>query len=96
MDNHFFNCPPLMSDGRFITNYTGKRVIEQYIRNINNIDNIHDYKNFLQLNGNIIMNREREHQLKINSCKEQGKCVHSNKNSAVCDIYSNMDYGCFK
>ena len=98
MDNLYFNygCPPLMSDGRFITNYTGKRTIEQYIRNINNINSIHDYKKFLQSNANIIMNRERNHLLKINSCKIHGKCVLKNSASGLCSLYSTTEYGCFK
>ena len=37
MDNRYFNhgCPALMQDGRFITNFTRQRVVDQYIRGVN-------------------------------------------------------------
>lgn len=77
MDNRYFkySCPPLMQDGRFITNYTQSRSFEQYIRNVNNIDSAQDYKLFLQTNGDTIMNRERAYIETINTCKLSGTCM---------------------
>lgn len=77
MDNRYFKngCPPLMQDGRFITNYMESRVVEQYIRNVNNIESAQEYKRFLQVHGDTIINRERAYQESINICAVHGKCV---------------------
>ncbi len=75
-DNRYFSydCPALMEDGRFITNYTRQRVFDQYIRGINNINSAQDYKEFLQKNGDTIINRERAYNDSNNICKIEGKC----------------------
>jgi hypothetical protein len=77
MDNRYFNrsCPPLMQDGRFITNFMESRIFEQIIRNVNNIESSHDFRAFLQQNGNTIMNRERAFMNKYNTCDVNGQCV---------------------
>jgi len=77
MDNRYFKngCPPLMQDGRFVTNYLESRVFEQYVRNVNNIGSAQEYKRFLQVHGDTIINRERAYQEKINTCSVHGKCV---------------------
>lgn len=98
MDNQYFKygCPPLMQDARFITNYMESRVFEQYIRNVNKIDSAHEYKNFLQLNGDVIMNRERAYQQQINTCDINGKCVPLSGISGSCSLYPNSAYGSSK
>jgi hypothetical protein len=77
MDNRYFNngCPALMQDARFITNYYQNRSFEQYIRKANNLESAQDYKNFLQENAVDIMDRERSHMVKNNTCDVNGKCV---------------------
>jgi hypothetical protein len=77
MDNRYFSygCPPLMQDARHITNYMESRVYEQFIRNVNNIESAQDYKRFLQIHGDTIINRERAQQEKMNTCAVHGKCV---------------------
>ena len=76
-DNRYFsyNCPALMEDGRFITNYTRYRIFDQYIRNMNNIYSAQDYKHFLQTNSDNIINRERIFNNNNNVCKINGVCV---------------------
>jgi hypothetical protein len=70
MDNRYFNnnCPPIMQDVRFITNYSDKRLIDQQIKNINKIDDIYLYKQFLQQNAENIMNNERKVAMKLYTC----------------------------
>lgn len=77
MDNRYFNhgCPPLMEDGRFITNFTESRIFEQVIRNVNQLESTHDYRAFLQANADTIMNRERAYMNKFNTCPVDGQCV---------------------
>ena len=76
-DNRYFsyNCPALMQDARFITNYTRQRVVDQYIRTVNNLESAQDYKDFLQTNGDVIINRERSYNDENNLCKNDGKCM---------------------
>jgi hypothetical protein len=76
-DNRYFsyNCPALMHDGRFITNYTQRRTFDQYIRGINKIVSAQDYKDFLQRNGESILNKERAYNEDTFICKKEDKCV---------------------
>ena len=97
MDNRYFkhNCPPLMSDGRFITNYMESRIFEQYIRNINKIDSAQDFKHFLQTNGDTIMNRERNYQQQEYSCGVNGNCVPLSSMPGSCSLYPNSAYSTY-
>lgn len=85
MDNRYFNykCPPLMQDGRFITNYIKNSTFEQFIRNVNQIESAQEYKQFLQQNGDTIINRERAYLDSINSCGVHGKCVPMSGNAKI-------------
>jgi len=76
-DNRYWsnNCPALMSDGRFITNYVRYNVFDQMVRNVNEISNNHDYRHFLQNNGDQILNKERQALVKNNTCAVNGKCL---------------------
>jgi len=83
MDNRYFNfnCPPLMSDGRFITNYMESRVFEQNIRNLNKLESALDYKDFLQKNATLIMNNEITYNENNNTCVLSESCPNiANKN----------------
>jgi len=77
MDNRYYNynCPPLMNDGRFLTSYVRSKVFDQYIRNVNNIDSSHQYKLFLQNNGDQILNNLKSYLRENNTCKIEGKCL---------------------
>jgi hypothetical protein len=77
MDNRYYkyNCPPLMNDGRFLTSHVRSRVFDQYVRNVNNINSAQDYKNFLQLNGDSILNNLKAYHRESNTCKVEGRCL---------------------
>ena len=77
MDNRYYkyNCPPLMNDGRFLTSYVRGRVFDQYIRNVNEIGSGNDYKNFLQMNGDSILNNLKAYHRQNNTCKIEGMCL---------------------
>ena len=70
MDNRYFNngCPPLMQDARFVTNYSDKRILDQQIKNFNKIEDVYDYKQFLQENAENIINNERKVIMQQNIC----------------------------
>ena len=77
MDNryHNYDCPPLMNDGRFINNYVRSSTFDQYVKNINNIDNATKYRHYLQNNGHEIMNNLKSYLRQNNTCNVEGKCL---------------------
>jgi hypothetical protein len=64
-----------MNDGRFISTYVRARVFDQYIRNVNELDNGNDYRHFLQNNGNQILNNLKAFHRENSLCKIEGKCL---------------------
>jgi hypothetical protein len=76
MDNRYYKygCPGINIDSRNLTNYYSFRSFEQFIRTTNNLNSAQDYKNFLQMNGETIMNRENAYIVKNNTCGVGGRC----------------------
>jgi hypothetical protein len=64
-----------MNDGRFISSYIRSRVFDQYIKNINNVHTAHEYKHFLQNNGDQIINNLKGYLRETNTCRIEGKCL---------------------
>lgn len=77
MDNRYYNynCPPLMNDGRFINNYVRSSTFDQYVRNVNEINNAVEYRHYLQNNGYEIMNNIKAYLRQSNTCSVEGKCL---------------------
>jgi hypothetical protein len=75
MDNFYQGCPAKMADGRFLTDYRSPNVREQYIRNINNIGRVDDYRSFLQSNAERIMDTEWSVLQKTQTC-QTNCCIH--------------------
>jgi hypothetical protein len=96
MDNKYFQykCPPLMQDGRFITNYIKSSTFEQFIRNVNKIDSAQEYKQFLQQNGDTIINRERAYSESMNTCPVNGRCLPVNGNGNINNCNVKKSCGC--
>lgn len=86
MDNRFYKygCPPLMSDGRFLTSYVDSDVLNQYIRHVNKLKSANDFRIFLQKNGDAIINRERAFLIKKNTCSVHGMCTRTGCNTNEC------------
>jgi hypothetical protein len=86
MDNRFYKqgCPPLMSDGRFLTSYVDSDVLNQYIRHVNKLKSANDFRIFLQKNGDTIINRERAYLIKKNTCNVHGVCLKSGCETKEC------------
>ena len=76
MDNFYSNCPPKMDDGRFTTNYKSDSSINEYIKYMNGITRDDDYRLFLQINGEKIMDSEWLYLRKNDSCWNNA-CVHN-------------------
>ena len=83
MDNRYYNynCPPLMNDGRFISNYIRSSTYDQYIKNINKIQSAHDYRHYLQNNGEQIIDKIKTELRENNSCGVDGRCLPMNNNN---------------
>ena len=81
MDNIYFEygCPPLMNDGRFLTNYVRSNIFDQNIRNINNIKSSNEFRHFLQNNGSTIMNNVKGYLRENNTCNVEGRCLPKHK-----------------
>jgi hypothetical protein len=76
MDNYYKNCPAKMDDGRFTTNYKTSSCINEYIKYVNGITRDDDYRLFLQMNADKLMNIEWDHLKKNDSCWNNA-CVHN-------------------
>ena len=75
MDNYYSNCPPRMDDARFTTNYKLDSSINEYIKYMNGITRDDDYRLFLQINANKLMDSEWMYLKKNDSCWNNA-CVH--------------------
>lgn len=75
-NNKYSDCPPRMSDGRHFTDYRPSNQLELLLASDNNIQSSHQYRNFLQKNGNVIMNKNREVAVNLNGCSN---CSNSNR-----------------
>lgn len=67
-------CPAIMSDGRFITNYNSANELTEAIKQMNGISNSNELRQFLQNNGNKIINAERNYHLNDNKCNPSTAC----------------------
>ena len=71
MDNRYFEykCPPLMSDGRFLSNHINASVVNQKIRSLNRIKSSDEFRFFLQNNAVKIIDNELKYLNNNNRCK---------------------------
>jgi hypothetical protein len=78
MNNRYWkqDCPALMNDAR-LTNHHRTKKLDQYIKNINNLETSHEYRYFLQKNGHIIFNNERAALEKSTTCTSNVMCFNS-------------------
>ena len=75
MDNYYSNCPARMGDARFLENYKSATSIDEFIKYSNNIVRNDDYRLFLQLNGETLIESEWANLKRNNSCWNNS-CVH--------------------
>ena len=95
MDNRYYkyNCPPIMNDGRFISSYVRSSVFDQYIRTVNNIDNAHNFRHYLQNNGDQLINNSKAYLRENNICKIEGKCLPmANPNENIINNNDQYDF----
>ena len=67
-------CPALMSDGRFITYYNSSNELTETMRKMNGFRSENQFRTFMQTNGDLFMNAERDYLMKNNTCSPQTAC----------------------
>ena len=67
-------CPAIMSDGRFITYYNSTNELTEAMRKMNGFSSANQFRNFMQNNGDLFMNSERNHVIKENTCSPTIAC----------------------
>ena len=71
-NNKFFNAPPRMADGRHFTDYRPNCHVNNMIRNKNEVFNSFDYRLFLTINAEKIM-ESNVHQAQVKNASTQCK-----------------------
>jgi len=91
MDNRYYNygCPPLMNDGRFISNFIRSSTHDQKIRIINNIYSAHEYRNYIQNNGSSLINNIKSYLHENNKCSIEGRCLPMSGSTDFSNVQSN-------
>lgn len=70
-DNKFgecCNCPALMSDGRFVTNYISTSKLVANLKEMNNITDENEFRLFLQKNSLNLINKQKNFLLQNKMC----------------------------
>lgn len=75
-NNAYFmdRCPALMSDGRFITYYNSTNELTEAMRKLNGIKSPNEFRIFMQNNGALFMDAERQYIIKENTCSPTVAC----------------------
>jgi hypothetical protein len=74
MNNVYKNCPAIMNDGRFLTDYSGANRTTYEIQKINGIPNSNVFRTFLQNNATKIMANENSYLKKKFGCNPDIAC----------------------
>jgi hypothetical protein len=67
-------CPALMSDGRFITYYNSTNELTEAMRKMNGFKSPNEFRTFMQNNADKIMDAERSHIIRQNTCSPTTAC----------------------
>jgi len=67
-------CPPIMSDGRFLTNYVSTRHMGFHARDLNNMQDDRQNRYYQQHNADQIFQKERIYLQNKYTCHPQKKC----------------------
>lgn len=86
-NNIHFNFPPIMSDGRNYATWQPGAVVNEKIRENNNITSNWDYRNFLQNNATKIIQANS-----ISACNNCGACPPLYIGSQNPDVQSNTPF----
>lgn len=96
MNNSYVNrdCPPLMSDGRLVTDYRPSCELHSSIRYQNGLCDSNQFRQFMINNAERMMEINRQHWIKLRGC-ESCKFTHPdpNHNDTFWAYYRKQLYG---
>jgi hypothetical protein len=69
-NNKFFDCPPMMADGRNFTDYRSNRYVNQLVAQNNNVQSSNQYRKFLMNNAEGLMELSHKYLYQKNGCNE--------------------------
>lgn len=69
-DNKYNDCPALMSDGRIFTDYKASCIVNENLRNKNNLETSDQYRLFLINNAKKIMKTNKKFYEHMASCEK--------------------------
>jgi hypothetical protein len=92
-NNKFFNSPSRMADGRLFTDYRPNAELNRYIEEKNKIKNTHDYRMFLERNGQKIAKKNSDYIFTKNGMAKCMEPYHigtmlQEKTRVVCDQHT--------
>ena len=67
-NNKYFDCPPIMGDGRHFTDYRPSCYVNNLIRMVNNVPKSYEYRQFLIHHAEELMEVNREYNYMKNGC----------------------------
>lgn len=91
MDNYYYECPPMMDDGRLFTDYRSSQVREELFRYKNCIVSENEARTLRIDNSEQIMDDEWNHLRCTRSCFPQTYCFHQSPLTRVSTIYNNTE-----
>jgi hypothetical protein len=91
MDNYFNECPPMMNDGRLLTDYRSSQIREEIFKYRNCARSENEARTMRIENADSIMDEEWNHIRKTRSCYPNNKCFHQQPTSRVTTLYNNAE-----
>jgi|SRR5579872_3149979 len=67
-------CPALMSDGRFLTYWNRTNELTEAMRKMNGFRSENQFRTFMQANGDLFRNSERNYLIQNNTCEPTTAC----------------------
>jgi ribosomal protein L37AE/L43A len=71
---HQDGCPAIMSDGRFITYYNSTNELTEAMRKLNGIKSSNEFRTFMQKNGNLFREADRNNAIREYTCSPTTAC----------------------
>lgn len=91
MDNYFQGCPPMMSDGHFLTDYRSSQVREEYFKYKHCLSTENQARTLRIDTADQIMDDDWDYYINTDSCFPQKSCYHSANTTRTSTIYNNAE-----
>tara|TARA_B100001093_G_scaffold397504_1_gene384774 strand:+ start:512 stop:1033 length:522 start_codon:yes stop_codon:yes gene_type:complete len=83
-DNRYFNCAPIMQDGRQFTDFRPSCSMNNIIASSNGIESAYQYRMFLQRNGNKVMGMNKDYNKRMSDCNVCQNTMLDEQSSLTC------------